>query len=123
LTDMGRQAYPPWGIEGGKPGATSASLMKLPTEDAFQPVNVVRHLVPTGTVVVIATAGGGGWGDPFHRDPNSVRQDVLDGYMTIEAAARDYGLVIDPRTLEIDVAATETLRRPGDPILDTTGPA
>jgi N-methylhydantoinase B len=106
LTDMGRQAYPPWGIEGGQPGATSASLMKLPTEVAFQPVNLVRHLLPAGTAVVIATAGGGGWGDPFHRDPKSVRQDVLDGYVTIQSAARDYGVVINPQTLEIDAAAT-----------------
>jgi N-methylhydantoinase B len=112
LTDMGRQAYPPWGMEGGKPGATSASLMKLPSEDAFKPVNVVRHLVPARTATIIATAGGGGWGDPFHRDPNLVRQDVLDGYVTIESAARDYGVVIDPQTLEIDIAATETSRLP-----------
>jgi N-methylhydantoinase B len=112
LTDMGRQAYPPWGMEGGKPGATSASLMKLPSEDAFKPVNVVRHLVPARTATIIATAGGGGWGDPLRRDPNLVRQDVLDGYVTIESAARDYGIVIDPRTLEIDIAATETSRLP-----------
>jgi N-methylhydantoinase B len=111
LTDMGRQAYPPWGIEGGKPGATSASLMKLSTEDAFQPVNLVRHLVPAGTAAVIATAGGGGWGDPLRRDPKLVRQDVLDGYVTIQSAARDYGVVIDPQTLEIDAIATKALRR------------
>ncbi len=111
LSDMGRQAYPPWGIEGGKPGATSATLMKLPAEDAFKPVNVVRHLVPAGTAAVIATAGGGGWGDPFRRDPELVRQDVLDGYVTIESAARDYGVVLDPQTVEIDAFATERLRR------------
>jgi N-methylhydantoinase B len=111
LTDMGRQAYPPWGIEGGKPGATSASLMKLPTEDSFKPMNLVRHLVPAGTAAVIATAGGGGWGDPLHRDPNLVRQDVLEGYVTLESAVQDYAVVIDPETLEIDVAATGTLRR------------
>jgi N-methylhydantoinase B len=110
LTDMGREAYPPWGIEGGKPGATSASLMKLPAEDAFKPVNLVRHLVPAGTAAVIATAGGGGWGDPLHRDPQLVRQDVVDGYVTIESAARDYGVVIDPQTLEIDAAATVSLQ-------------
>jgi len=111
LSDMGRQAYPPRGIEGGKPGATSATLMKLPTEDQFNPVNVVRHLVPKGTVAVIATAGGGGWGLPFRRDPKLVRKDVLDGYVTLESAARDYGVVLDPQTLEIDAATTETLRR------------
>jgi N-methylhydantoinase B len=115
LTDMGRQAYPPWGIEGGKPGATSASLMKLPArgafqEDAFEPVNLVRHLVPAGTAAVVATAGGGGWGDPLHRDPELVRQDVVDGYVTIQSAAVDYGVVIDPQTLEIDVAATDICR-------------
>jgi N-methylhydantoinase B len=111
LSDMGRQAYPPWGIEGGKPGATSATLMKLPGEEAYKPVNVVRHLVPAGTSAVIATAGGGGWGDPFRRDPQLVRQDVVEGYVTIESAAREYGVVLDPETLEIDAAATETLRR------------
>ena len=111
LSDMGRQAYPPWGSEGGKPGATSATLMKLPTEDEFKPVNVVRHLVPAGTAAVIATAGGGGWGQPFRRDPKLVRQDVLDGYVTLESAARDYGVVLDPQTHEIDATATEALRR------------
>jgi N-methylhydantoinase B len=94
LTDMGRQQYPPWGIEGGKPGATSATLMKLPGETAFKPVSVVRHLVPAGTAVVVATAGGGGWGDPVHRDPELVRKDVLNGYISVESAARDYGMVI-----------------------------
>jgi hypothetical protein len=39
-----------------------------------------------------------------------VRQDVLDGYVTLESAARDYGVVLDPQTLEIDAARTETLR-------------
>jgi len=94
LTDMGRQQYPPWGMEGGKPGATSATLMKLPDETAFRPVSVVRHMVPAGTAVVVATAGGGGWGDPVHRDPELVRQDVLNGYISAESAARDYGVII-----------------------------
>jgi N-methylhydantoinase B len=111
LTDMGRQAYPPWGVAGGKPGATSANLMKPLGEDAFKPVNLVRHMVPAGTAAVIATAGGGGWGNPFDRDPKLVRQDVVDGYVTIESAARDYGVAIDPQTLEIDLGATATLRR------------
>jgi N-methylhydantoinase B len=111
LSDMGRQAYPPWGIEGGKPGATSATLMKLPSDDQFKPVNVVRHLVPVGTAAVIATAGGGGWGDPFGRGPELVQRDVVDGYVTVESAARDYGVVLDPQTHEIDAAATEALRR------------
>jgi N-methylhydantoinase B/oxoprolinase/acetone carboxylase alpha subunit len=85
--------------------------MKQPAEDQFKPVNVVRYLVPAGTSAVIATAGGGGWGQPFRREPELVRQDVLDGYVTLESAARDYGVVLDPETLGIDAAATEALRR------------
>ena len=40
---------------------------------------------------------GGGYGDPLQRDPNSVRDDVLDGYLTAESALADYGVVIDRR--------------------------
>src|SRR5262245_59472957 len=111
LTDMARQQYPPWGVEGGKPGATASTLMKLPTESAFKPVSVVRHMVPAGTAAVVATAGGGGWGNPFHRDPELVRKDVVEGYVSIEAAARDYGVVIDPRTFAVDAHATAARRK------------
>ena len=110
LTDMGRQQYPPWGVEGGKPGATSATSMKLPSESAFKAVSVVRHMVPARTSAVVTTAGGGGWGDPLRRDAALVRHDVLEGYVSIESAARDYGVVIDARTFEIDAAATAARR-------------
>jgi N-methylhydantoinase B len=93
LTDMGRQRYPPWGLNGGKPGMTSANLMKLPDEDSLKPVNVIRHLVPAGTVAVVATAGGGGWGDPLQRDPEKIRWDVIEGYVSLDAAKREYGVV------------------------------
>jgi N-methylhydantoinase B len=111
LADMGRQQFPPWGIEGGKPGAPESTFMKLPAETAFKPVSVVRHMVPAGTSAVVATAGGGGWGDPLQRDPELVRQDLVEGFVSMESAARDYGVVIDPQTLEVDDAATADLRR------------
>jgi N-methylhydantoinase B len=110
LTDMGRQQYPPWGIEGGMPGATAATFMKLPSDPAFKPVNIVRRMVPAGTAAVIRTAGGGGWGNPLDRDPEFVRRDVLEGYVSLESAVRDYGVVIDPRTMKVDEAATAARR-------------
>jgi N-methylhydantoinase B len=110
LTDMGRRQYPPWGIEGGKPGTAESTFMKLPAETAFKPVSVVRHMVPAGTSAVVATAGGGGWGDPLHRDPELVRQDVVEGFVSMESAARDYGVVVDPQTLEVDATATAARR-------------
>ena len=68
-----------------------------------------------------ALPGGGGYGDPFERDPNAVLEDVLNGYVSIEAAAREYGVVIRstqwpdeqvslPRHFSIDAAATTQLR-------------
>src|SRR5207245_5554982 len=68
---------------------------------AFKPVSVVRHMVPAGTAAIVATAGGGGWGNPLHRELDRVRQDVLEGYVSIESAARDYGVIIDSQTLEV----------------------
>jgi N-methylhydantoinase B len=54
--------------------------------------------------------GGGGWGDPLERDPQAVREDVLDEYVSLEGAARDYGVVLDRQTLAVDEKATAELR-------------
>lgn len=68
------------------------------------------------TVMRYINRGGGGWGDPFARDPERVLIDVRDGYVTIAGAARDYGVVVagdpdeDPEGLVIDHDATAKLR-------------
>ena len=54
---------------------------------------------------------GGGYGDPLERDPAAVLGDVLDGYVSIEGAREDYGVVISENSLSIDKEATEILRR------------
>ena len=50
--------------------------------------------LPAGTLLRLRTTGGGGWGDPFEREPELVLQDVLRGLVSIESAERDYGVVI-----------------------------
>ena len=55
-------------------------------------------------------AGGGGWGDPKKRDPERVRRDVVRGYVSLNAAAEDYGVMLDPHTLVVDAAGTARLR-------------
>jgi N-methylhydantoinase B len=56
-------------------------------------------------------AGGGGYGDPFLRDPERVRQDVIEGLVDLESARDDYGVVIQDReTFSIDWAATQAIR-------------
>ena len=58
--------------------------------------------------------GGGGWGDPLERPPAAVLDDVLDEYVSVEGARRDYGVVLagslEDLTLAVDAAATEARR-------------
>lgn len=68
-----------------------------------------------GAVVRVLAAAGGGWGDPWQRDPELVKRDVRDEYVTFDGAARDYGVVIvgdleHPEQIAVDFAATAELR-------------
>jgi len=68
-------------------------------------------MVPVVDVVEIGA--GGGWGDPYERDPHSVRRDVAEGFVSIGSARQDYGVVLDEDDLSIDGAATEKRRAGG----------
>jgi N-methylhydantoinase B len=58
--------------------------------------------LPAGTLLRLRTTGGGGWGDPFEREPELVLEDVLRGLVSEAAAERDYGVVIrDGRIVEL----------------------
>ncbi len=61
-----------------------------------------QHPIATGEVVRIMTGGGGGYGPPLEREPDAIRRDVLEGYVSREAARRDYG---------VDVAGPSAERR------------
>jgi N-methylhydantoinase B len=50
-----------------------------------------QHPIAAGDLVRILTGGGGGYGPPAERDPEAVRRDVSEGYVSAEAARRDYG--------------------------------
>jgi N-methylhydantoinase B len=80
---------------------------------------VVEHTanwVPmeAGDTIVYDYGGGGGWGDPLDRDPQAVLDDVLDEYVSVGGAERDYGVVLsgslEDLTLEIDEEATAARR-------------
>ncbi|HXR88609.1 MAG TPA: hydantoinase B/oxoprolinase family protein [Stellaceae bacterium] len=101
---------PPWGLWGGKPGNSSFYLMKLPGENAFQEKEANRVPTPPETEVVVRSNGGGGWGDPLERDPERVRSDVIEGYVTLAHAKSDYGVVLNAKDFSIDQAATGKLR-------------
>ena len=110
ISNSGRRRCPPWGLWGGQPGATAQNLLRLPGEPDFRPAEVHRRRVPAGSTAIVLTAGGGGWGDPLDRDPGRVREDVLEGLISPDTARADYGVVLDPATLALEAAATDTLR-------------
>ncbi|MGB9627886.1 MAG: hydantoinase B/oxoprolinase family protein [Thermodesulfobacteriota bacterium] len=101
----GRHLLPPEGLFGGKPGARAQFLINGLPGNPFG----LTQLKP-GDVVVIDAAGGGGYGNPFERDIEMVERDVVEGYVSVEKAREDYGVMIDPKTLKADVEATKRLR-------------
>jgi 5-oxoprolinase (ATP-hydrolysing)/N-methylhydantoinase B len=71
---------------------------------------LAAHRFAPGDSFMFASTGGGGWGDAFTRPPEDVLDDVLDEYISLEAARRDYGVAIDAATMTIDREGTAALR-------------
>lgn len=99
----------PWSIAGGRVGENNRVVLNPGTER-----EVVQggsyNLLETGDVLVNDTGGGGGYGDPLDREPQRVAHDVRNGFVSVEAAARDYGVVVDAATFDVDADATRRLR-------------
>jgi N-methylhydantoinase B len=100
--------YPPWGLWDGKPGRGGANWMKLSDTSDWEKVPGSRINVPAGSVIRAETTGGGGWGDPLKRDPERVLYDVMNHYISMQAARDDYGVVIAAG--KVDTDATTALR-------------
>jgi N-methylhydantoinase B len=106
----------PEGVRGGRsPVGPSAYLVGIDGAVVEHPAIIGAVQLQPGELVGSRSAGGGGYGDPFEREPELVLQDVLEGYISRPRAEREYGVVIagDPErfeTLTIDPVATRTLR-------------
>jgi len=112
-----RTRFPAPGLRGGGPGAAGEVIL----DDGRRPNPKARITLAAGRSIHLNTPGGGGYGDPFARDPERVRRDVIAGYVTPEAAERDYGVVVRftgqpdelvrlPEQWVIDKTATAALR-------------
>ena len=113
---MERTICAPWGLHGGKDAMANrfsvvrqdGSIQKFPTGKTIGHVGL-----NVGEGFLVEVGGGGGFWSPLERDPERVLNDVRSGYVSLEAARRDYGVIIHQqgRRFELDVEATNTLRQ------------
>jgi N-methylhydantoinase B len=100
--------YGGWGVFGGKEPVKVKAALNAGTNHAraLKPLETIR--MTPGETFLVEMPGGGGYGDPHLRPAEKVLEDVLNGYVSVEAAARDYGVeIVGDR---IDEAKTARLR-------------
>ncbi|UCH57775.1 MAG: hydantoinase B/oxoprolinase family protein [Candidatus Bathyarchaeota archaeon] len=106
-----RTRIPPWGLRGGSPGALGEYVLRRGDGSEIKLPSKCTVPLGRGDALIIRTPGGGGYGHPLNRPPGRVLEDVKDGLVSLEAAERDYGVVIDPLGLRVSLEATESLRK------------
>jgi len=94
-----------WGVRGGKDGSGNKVVVYRANGDTEVRWKATALAVAEGDIVSFQTGGGGGWGDPFDRELERVRDDVGNGYVSLERAREDYGVVLR-EDLSVDVEAT-----------------
>lgn len=105
-----------WGINGGLPAIPHGVDLNREGEDPEKLGTVFSNVpVDEGDEFIRPASGGGGFGDPLERAPEEVLEDVIDDYVSIERAKKDYGVIIEPIDpdlceYEIDHEATEDQR-------------
>jgi N-methylhydantoinase B len=106
-----RQRTQPWGLRGGRAAAANdAYVERVDGTVVMLPGKFDRYHIAPGDIFVMRTGGGGGWGDPFDRDPDRVRRDVEVGLLSAEQARAWYGVVLHGIPLQVDDAATSLER-------------
>jgi len=104
-----RQKFRPYGLKGGTPGANAGNYLRSAgSAKSALPGKFMRTLL-RGECYRAELAGGGGWGDPFEREPDKVLRDVVDEKISRESAMRDYGVVVSDQGV-LDTEATGRLR-------------
>ncbi|MDP6539285.1 MAG: hydantoinase B/oxoprolinase family protein [Planctomycetota bacterium] len=103
-----------FGAMGGGEGTLNSIELHYPDGRRYKTTSKdMVSEVPAGAEYVQEAGGGGGWGDPREREERTVRREVQDEVISLEAAREVYGVVLDPETLEIDESATAELRGEG----------
>ncbi|MGN6768748.1 MAG: hydantoinase B/oxoprolinase family protein [Rhizobiaceae bacterium] len=106
---MERTVFTAWGFDGGMPARAFRVIVNRGRPDERELRKIDQLPVNKGDVVTFLSPGGGGYGDPFERDPAAVTRDVQLGFVSSEGARDDYGVAIMADG-SVDEAATRKLR-------------
>jgi 5-oxoprolinase (ATP-hydrolysing) len=105
------ESDPPWGIFGGQDGLNASIVVNRGRADQENwPAKFTGRRLHKDSTIEITVPSSGGYGDPLKRVPEAVLNDVHDEFTTVELARRDYGVVIDTKTMTVDATETEALR-------------
>jgi N-methylhydantoinase B len=103
--------YPPWGVNGGQSGQPGRILVNPGTSEEREIAPLSEGVrLHKGDLLRLLTCGGGGWGNPLARDTALVEKDVRGGFVSLEAARRDYGVVLHADRFSVDEEGTRQLR-------------
>ena len=105
-----RRDFGPYGVSGGHAGARLKATV-LSAGQADRDMGKSTFTLYPSDSLRIQSAGAGGWGDPLDRDPALVLDDVRNEKVSLGRARKTYGVVIDEKTMEVDVKKTRSLRR------------
>ena len=120
---MDRTKVQPWGIFGGSGGGNAGVFIQLPGDDRFRtfqevfgtvsPSKFANIRLRQGDLILLRSAGGGGYQNPLDRAPELVLVDVRRGFVSTAAARESYGVVITTTAqgLHVDEGATTALRQ------------
>jgi N-methylhydantoinase B len=105
-----RRKFAPYGLYGGKPGTLAAGILNPDTDHTVMPSKFLMT-ARRNDVFRMVLAGAGGYGNPLERDPARIAEDVREEKLSIDYVRREYGVVIEPHSLQVDEAATAALRQ------------
>jgi N-methylhydantoinase B len=101
---------PGWGVLGGQSSKPVRAFLNPGTDKEVSLRPLQTMTLSAGDIFRVEMPGGGGFGNPYERDPLSVLHDVLDGFVSAESAQSDYGVVVDVAARKIDEIRTAALR-------------
>lgn len=98
-----------YGIKGGRSGKTNLPVLNHETPEEKPLKSKAIYQLKEEDVYTIFSSGGGGWGNPLERAPESVAEDIRNEIVSNKEARETYGVVVD-KDCNVDLAATSRLR-------------